>query len=185
MDLLVKVYPNGPMSEHLHSMKPGETLSFKGPIPKYGWSTNKHDHVTMIAGGTGITPMYQLIRGIFNNPQEKTKVSLIFGNISEKDILLKEEFDAIEKDFPHRFKAFYTLDKPESDDWPHGKGFITKDLLKEIIPDPQSENIKVFICGPPGLYKAISGAKTSPQDQGELTGILKDLGYTKEQVFKF
>ena len=184
LDFMIKVYPNGPMSNHVHSLKEGETLSIKGPIPKYPWSANKHDHITMIAGGTGITPMFQLMRGIFNNPEDKTKVSLIFGNISEKDILLKEEFDKLEKDYPQRFKAFYTLDNP-SDSWPNGKGFITKDLVKEVVPDPKSENIKIFVCGPPGLYKAISGAKPSPQDQGELTGILKDLGYSKEQVFKF
>ena len=184
LELLVKVYPNGPMSEHLHSMKEGQSLSFKGPIPKYPWSPNKHEHITLIAGGTGITPMYQLIRTIFNNSKDNTKVSLVFGNIAEKDILLKEELEKIENEYPQRFRAFYTLDQaPES--WPYGKGFISKDLLKEVIPDPKSENIKIFICGPPGLYKAISGAKTSPQDQGELTGILKELGYTKEQVFKF
>lgn len=165
-------------------MTPGQTLSFKGPIPKYAWSTNKHDHITLIAGGTGITPMYQLIRGIFNNPEDKTKVSLVFGNIFEKDILLREEFDKLEKEYPQRFKTFYTLDQaPEN--WAYGKGFITKDLLKSIIPDPKSENIKIFICGPPGLYKAVSGAKNSPQDQGDLSGILKELGYTKDQVFKF
>lgn len=56
LDLLVKRYPNGPMSEHLHAMKPGQRLDFKGPIPKYPWAPNKHDHVAMIAGGTGITP---------------------------------------------------------------------------------------------------------------------------------
>ena len=184
MDLMVKAYPNGPMSQHLHSMKPGDTLSIKGPIPKYAWSANKHSHITLIAGGTGITPMYQLTRAIFSNPDDQTKVSLIFGNITEKDILLKEEFDKLEKDFPQRFRAFYTLDNPP-DDWKLGKGFITKDLLKEVIPDPKSENIKVFVCGPPGLYKAISGAKTSPKDQGELTGILKELGYSQDQVFKF
>ena len=172
------------MSTHLHEMKPGQTLSFKGPIPKYPWAPNKHDHITLVSGGTGITPMYQLIRGIFNNPEDKTKVSLVYGNISETDILLKEEFDQLEKEYPQRFKTFYTLDNP-SENWKSGKGFITKDLLKEIIPDPKSENIKVFVCGPPGLYKAISGAKNSPQDQGELDGILKELGYSKEQVYKF
>ena len=184
LDLLVKVYPNGPMSEHLHSMEPGQTLSIKGPIPKYPWSPNKHDHITLIAGGTGITPMYQLIRNIFGNSEDKTKVSLVFGNIGEKDILLKEEFDKLEKEFPERFKTFYTLDSPP-ESWKFGKGFITKDLLKEVIPNPKSENIKVFVCGPPGIYKAVSGPKVSPTDQGDLTGILKELGYTKEQVYKF
>ncbi|KIW69133.1 hypothetical protein PV04_05026 [Phialophora macrospora] len=184
LELLVKVYPKGPMSEHIHSMKEGDTLSFKGPIPKYPWSPNKHSHITLISGGTGITPMYQLIRAITKNPEDKTKVSLIFGNIKEEDILLKKELSDLENEFPQRFRVFYTLDNPP-ESWPYGKGFITKELLKEVIPDPKTENIKIFVCGPPGLYKAVSGPKVSPQDQGELSGILKELGYTKEQVFKF
>jgi cytochrome-b5 reductase len=172
------------MSTHIHNMEPGQTLSFKGPLPKYPWTSNKHNHIALIAGGTGITPMYQLVRAIFNNPDDKTKVSLVFGNVGEKDILLKEEFDKLEKDYPQQFKVFYTLDNPP-ESWKHGKGFITKDLLKTIIPDPKSENIKLFVCGPPGLYKAVSGPKVSPTDQGELDGILKELGYTKDQVYKF
>ena len=172
------------MSTHIHNLKPGDTLAFKGPIPKYPLAANKHEHITLIAGGTGITPMYQLIRAIFSNPADNTKVSLVFGNISEKDILLKEELEKVEKEFPQRFRAYYTLDTPSSD-WKHGKGFITKELLKTILPDPKSENIKVFVCGPPGMYKALSGPKVSPTDQGDLTGILKELGYSKDQVYKF
>jgi len=33
------------------------------------------------------------------------------------------------------------------------------------------------------MYKAVSGAKKSPTDQGELSGILQKLGYDKEQVY--
>ncbi|KAI9841440.1 MAG: NADH-cytochrome b5 reductase [Sclerophora amabilis] len=184
LDFVIKRYPNGPMSEHLHEMVPEQRLDFKGPIPKYPWSANKHNHITLIAGGTGITPMYQLARGIFNNPDDKTKVTLVFGNISEEDILLKKEFEDLENTYPQRFRAFYVLDKPPAS-WTQGKGFISKELLKTVMPEPNSENIKVFVCGPPGLYKAISGTKNSPQDQGELSGILKDLGYSKDQVYKF
>lgn len=184
IDFIVKVYPNGPMSEHIHSMTPGQSLSMKGPIPKYPWSTNKHDHITLISGGTGITPMYQLVRAIFNNPEDKTKVSLVYGNLTEDDILLKGEFEKLEKEYPQRFRTFYLLDKPPKS-WPYGSGHVTKELLQDVIPDPKSENIKVFVCGPPGMYKAISGGKKSPQDQGELEGYLKELGYSKEQVYKF
>ena len=56
IDFVVKRYPNGPMSEHMHEMKPDQRLDFKGPIPKYAWEPNKHDHIALIAGGTGITP---------------------------------------------------------------------------------------------------------------------------------
>ena len=165
-------------------MNPGQLLSFKGPIPKYPWSANKHDHITLIAGGTGITPMYQLIRQIFKNPEDKTKVTLVFGNLTEEDILLKREFQHFEQEFPNRFRAFYTLNTPP-DSWPYGKGHITKELLKTVMPEPKADNIKVFVCGPPGMYKAVSGTKNSPTDQGELSGILKELGYSQEQVFKF
>ncbi|KAI8962577.1 ferredoxin reductase-like protein [Daldinia sp. FL1419] len=184
IELVVKKYPNGPMSTHLHDMVPGQRLDFKGPLPKYPWTANKHDHIALIAGGTGITPMYQLARAIFKNPDDKTKVTLVFGNVSEEDILLKREFAELENTYPNRFRAFYVLDNPPKE-WTGAKGYITKDLLKTVLPEPKSENIKVFVCGPPGLYKAISGTKVSPSDQGELSGYLKELGYSKDQVYKF
>jgi NAD(P)H-flavin reductase len=49
----VKKYPNGPMSTHLHDLVPGQTLEFKGPIKKYPWTETKHEHIGLIAGGTG------------------------------------------------------------------------------------------------------------------------------------
>lgn len=54
------------------------------------------------------------------------------------------------------------------------------------MPEPkEGDKVKIFVCGPPGLYKAISGGKKSPSDQGELEGYLKELGYSKDQVYKF
>jgi cytochrome-b5 reductase len=166
------------MSEHMHDMEPGQRLDFKG------WTPNKHNHIALISGGTGITPMYQLARAIFNNPEDKTKVTLVFANVSEQDILLKKEFEHLENTYPQRFRAFYVLDKAPKE-WKGGKGYITKELLKQVLPEPKEENIKVFVCGPPPMYKAISGAKKSPSDQGELDGSLKELGYSKDQVYKF
>jgi len=185
IDLLVKHYPNGPMSTHFHNMQPGHRLDIKGPIPKYQWSPNKHEHVAMIAGGTGITPMYQVAREILKNPEDRTKITLVFGNISEEDILLKRELEDMENTFPQRFRAFYVLDNPP-ESWQGGKGYVTKELLKTVLPEPKNgDNIKIFVCGPPLMYKAISGGKKSPTDQGELSGLLKELGYSKDQVYKF
>ncbi|KAJ4179889.1 NADH-cytochrome b5 reductase [Fusarium falciforme] len=184
IDLVVKKYPNGPMSTHIHNLVPGQRLDIKGPLPKYQWEENKHTHIALIAGGTGITPMYQLTRAIFNNPNDKTKVTLVFGNVTEEDILLKKQFDELENTYPQRFRAFYVLDNPPKE-WVGNKGYISKELLKTVLPEPKEENIKLFVCGPPGLMKAISGNKVSPKDQGELTGSLKELGYSQEQVYKF
>jgi len=185
VDFIVKKYPNGPMSSHMHDLTPGQRLDIKGPIPKYQWAPNKHEHIALIAGGTGITPMWQTARAIFKNPEDKTKVTLVYGNLSEQDILMKKEFEELENTYPQRFRAFYVLDNPP-EQWQGGKGHVTKELLKTVLPEPkQGEKIKIFVCGPPGMYKAISGGKKSPADQGELDGYLKELGYSKEQVYKF
>jgi len=173
------------MSTHFHNLQPGHRLDVKGPIPKYQWSPNKHEHVAMIAGGTGITPMYQVAREILKNPEDRTKITLVFGNISEEDILLKRELEDMENTFPQRFRAFYVLDNPP-ESWQGGKGYVTKELLKTVLPEPKNgDKVKIFVCGPPLMYKAISGGKKSPTDQGELSGILKELGYSKDQVYKF
>jgi len=185
LELMIKKYPNGPMSSHIHSLKVGDTLEFKGPIPKYPWTMNKHDHVALIAGGTGITPMYQLCRAILENPHDKTKVTLVYGNIAKDDILLRDELRQLEAWTGGRFKMYQVLENPP-EHWRQGKGYITKEMLGSILPPPsRGDDIKIFVCGPPPMYKAISGTKKSPSDQGELSGFLKELGYSKDQVYKF
>lgn len=41
------------------------------------------------------------------------------------------------------------------------------------------------VCGPPPMMKALSGDKAEDKSQGPLTGVLKDVGFTESQVFKF
>ena len=86
LDLAVKVYPEGKMSKHIAELKPGDTLKFKGPILKLGYKPNEYESIGMVAGGTGITPMLQVVDEILANPADKTKVSLIFGNQTESDM---------------------------------------------------------------------------------------------------
>ncbi|KAK9236021.1 hypothetical protein V1525DRAFT_427422 [Lipomyces kononenkoae] len=183
LDLLVKVYPEGKASKHIHSLKPGDKLAFKGPIIKYPWTPNKDASIVLIGGGTGITPLYQLIHEITSNrAEDKTEITLLFGNKTADDILLYDELKSIAaKD--DKFKVYFTVEQNA----PEGTipGFITDSLVKKAIGDKDFKSLKFFVCGPPGLYNAISGPKVSPTDQGELTGLLKSYGVEKEQVFKF
>lgn len=158
----------------------------KGPIPKYNWEKDQKAKVGMIAGGTGITPMLQIIRRVFDekSTDKKTKVSLIFANVTEGDILLKNELDQIAKEHPDRFKVVYALDNaPEN--WNGVTGYVTKEVVKEHLPAADQEDTIIFVCGPPPMVNSISGPKADKVDQGELKGILKELGYTEKNVFKF
>lgn len=42
----------------------------------------------------------------------------------------------------------------------------------------------LLVC-PAGMMNAVSGDKAPDKSQGELTGLLKAMGYTADQVYKF
>ncbi|KAJ1499085.1 hypothetical protein HMI54_004896 [Coelomomyces lativittatus] len=129
--------------------------------------------------------MLQIIHKLIKSPEDRTQLKLIFANVSEQDILLKDELDKLAKSFPDRFKVFYIIDKPATKDWKGAIGYITKDFLQKNLPSAKEENVKIFVCGPPPMVKSICGSKAPDYSQGELAGYLKDLGFTSEQVFKF
>ncbi|EIE21212.1 cytochrome-b5 reductase like protein [Coccomyxa subellipsoidea C-169] len=182
-DLVVKGYPDGKMSKHIVNLNVGDSLECKGPISKLRYKPNMKKKIGMIAGGTGITPMLQVASEVLRNPDDKTEVSLVFGNVSEDDILLRKEIDEMAKKHSN-FKVYYVVDKPTSFFWRGGKGYITEDTVKKHLPPPSDVSL-ILVCGPPPLMKAISGDKAEDKSQGELTGTLKSIGYTSDQVYKF
>lgn len=172
------------MSSAIREMQPGDQLEFRGPIVAYNLEKNKKSQIGMIAGGAGITPMLQVIHGVFNDSSfSNTKITLLFGNQTEQDILLKEELDKIARDHPDRFKVVYALDKaPEG--WDGVSGYITKEVIEEHMPSPNDDDAIIMVCGPPPMVKSIAGDKKFI-GQGNFGGILKELGYSKKNVFKF
>ncbi|KIR32002.1 cytochrome b5 reductase [Cryptococcus deuterogattii MMRL2647] len=156
---------------------------FKGPLQKFKYEANSFEKGLCIAGGSGITPMWQLINHSLSIPEDKTKWTLIYANVSEADILLRKEFDALAQKYPGRLDIKYVLDKGPWG-WKGETGYVTADLIKKAFPKNEGENVRAFVCGPPGQMKAISGEKEGMK-QGELSGALKDLGYTSNEVFKY
>ncbi len=188
--LMVKEYPQGGvMSKHIHSLQVGDSLEMKGPILKYDYKPSTKREIGMIAGGTGITPMFQVIQEVLENQNDKTKISLVYANRSPSDILLKERLDEYSQQYPDRFKVYYTVDEAKNDpNWKGGVGYINAQVLKDHLPKPRQqgdESIVVFVCGTPGMMNYISGPKTPDYKQGETTGLLKQLGYNEKNVFKF
>lgn len=145
-DLMVKAYEKGNISRYLSLLSVGDKVRIKGPKGQFNYRPGLSTHLGMIAGGTGITPMLQIIRAILKNPHDKTHVALIYANVTFDDILLKEELDHLAEAHPSRFMIYYVLNVPPADGWDGGVGFVTKDMIKQHMPAP-SENIKVLMCG--------------------------------------
>lgn len=174
MDLVVKIYPanvhpkfpeGGKMTQYLEAMAIGDSIDVRGPSGKLiykgrGVFDIKEDkkeagkevkvkQVSMIAGGTGITPMLQLVRAVFRDPEDKTNLSLLFANQTEDDILLRNELEEVQKQHPDRFKLWYTVDRPK-EGWSYSTGFVSAEMIEKALHSPSGDNL-VLLCVPPPM----------------------------------
>jgi cytochrome-b5 reductase len=178
VELMVKQYPTGKASTHLHLLAPGNSLTFITALKEFSWKANQFSQVYLVAGGAGITPIYQLICGILDNPNDKTQINLVFGVNTEQDLLLREEFDEYKRRFPDRFNYVYTVSLPAGENSLVRRGRVTEELLREVVKDASDKETKVFVCGPSAMEQSLVGSWGSP-------GILTNLGFAKEQIYQF
>ncbi|KAJ9548044.1 hypothetical protein OSB04_020587 [Centaurea solstitialis] len=110
-ELVIKMYPQGRMSHHFREMREGDYMAVKGPKGRFKYQPGQVRAFGMIAGGSGITPMFQVARAILENPKDKTQVHLVYANVTYDDILLKEELDGLISNYPGRFHVYYVLNQ--------------------------------------------------------------------------
>jgi cytochrome-b5 reductase len=124
----------------------------------------------MIAGGTGITPMYQVAAAILKDPKDRTQISLLFGNLTAEDILIRQELEELAAAHPGRFKVFHVLNTPPAG-WSGGEGFISKAMIQQHLPAAAAD-VMVLSCGPKPMVDAMKG-------------YLDELQHAEEAQFQF
>eukprot|EP00889_Picochlorum_renovo_P004057 jgi/Picre1/31087/NNA_006442.t1 len=124
VDFVIKVYPEGKLSQAMDSLK--------------GWG----DYGVQGTQGTVFDGAAWL--GI--KDWDDCWWDWYHPNVSE-DILLRDELDDLAKRFPKTFKVYYVLDKPPRSGWKGGSGFITADMIREHLPAP-SKDTMILRCGP-------------------------------------
>ncbi|OWZ15853.1 NADH-cytochrome b5 reductase [Phytophthora megakarya] len=196
VDLVIKVYfknvhpkfpDGGKMSQHLESLAIGDTIEVSGPKGKLSYmgkgeihikhrvrdvvpEIRKASKVGMIAGGTGITPMLQVVRRALQDPEDKTEFYLLFANQTEADILCRDEIEEMAKNHSN-VKFWYTVDRAEKD-WQYSTGFVSAEMIQKHLPAAASD-VQIFMCGPPPMLKfAVLPA-------------LEELGFKPAQHFSF
>ena len=163
VDFMIKAYPQGNISAHMATLNVGDTMKMKGPKGAMVYTPNMCRHIGMIAGGTGVTPMLQVMAAIRRGRPSKggkdtTKVDLIFANVNPEDILLKDHLDGIAAE-DQDINVHYVLNNPP-EKWDGGTGFVTADMIKAKLPAPASD-MKIMICGPPPMVSAMKRATES------------------------
>ena len=104
IDILIKLYlpseqfpAGGKLTSSLNDLKIGESIEMKGPLGEVSWNGNGHamwksvdvkvKNVGMICAGSGVTPILQVLRGIFLDKEDtETRVWILDANKTEEDI---------------------------------------------------------------------------------------------------
>ena len=193
--LLIKKYEQGVVSKYVHSLKIGDKVEFKHipfnvkiqhPFVAQAEGGGPVRSVSMLCGGTGIAPMYQALHKVLSDSNDDTVVTLLYGNRSEADILLRKELDALAAKHPSQLKLHHilgaTAEDPAPEGWAGEVGWIDEDKVRRLCPAPGPDTL-VFVCGVPALYTTLCGPRgdtSMPKDT-----VLAKLGYSESMVFKF
>lgn len=145
LQFVIKVYDDHDgVTNQIGQLEEGDAFIIDDP-----WGTIQYQGPgVFLAGGAGVTPFIAIFRELHENG-EAAGNRLIFSNKTEKDIILKEEFEEILGD---DFVNVIT-DEPTNEHI-FLDGYIDKEFLQEQIDDFDQP---FYVCGPMPFNKAIMG----------------------------
>ncbi len=146
--------------------KVGDIFEVTEPLGNLSYNSMFHGKdLVYIAGGCGITPFISMLRDI-SERAIPLNVSLIYGCLTEKDILFRDELEDMQKRRSN-IKTNFILSEPESD-WKGECGFITRDKILNEIGSIKDKYF--YIVGNLPMYQFIKEE-------------MKELGVSKHRIY--
>ncbi len=120
-------------SQALDKMKPGDWVRLRGAEGEFTLP-RKRRQLAFVSGGIGITPLRSMLRYVYDRRLDYDIV-LLYGNNNYEDIAFREELDQMAAGRPN-IRVEYILSGPDFPaDWQGKRGFITKEVVTELVPD--------------------------------------------------
>ncbi|KAK8967488.1 hypothetical protein KSP40_PGU014246 [Platanthera guangdongensis] len=166
VELLIKIYDGGLMTQYLESLPLGAAMEINGPAGRIEYAgrgsfvidgkTRRVTRVAMVAGGTGITPVYQIIRAMMREGDDLgIKMCLVYASRSEDDILMREDLDRWARQQPERLEVWYVVGEVRREEWGYSVGMVTDGVLREHIPMGVEEESLTLVCGPLAMVQLV------------------------------
>ena len=150
----VKKAPPGLGSTYIFALKPKDTITISGPYGDFLIKDTDRE-MLYLGGGAGMAPMRSHLMHLFKTLRTTRKVTFWYGARSLREIFYREDFEALEKEFPN-FSFYIALsEKQPEDNWTGPEGFIHQvcyDMYLKTHPDPAQ--IEYYMCGPPLMIEA-------------------------------
>ncbi|XP_069971853.1 NADH-cytochrome b5 reductase-like [Penaeus vannamei] len=167
-DVLIKIYPNGKITQLIKDWKVGDNIPWRGPFGNFSYKTNSYKRILMLAAGTGIAPMYQIIKAIVDNDQDETFIKLLYSSKSISNILLREELLTLCQ-FWNFTMTHYLSDVDDFGMKKYNETMLTRKLTKddvknELLQAPLDSTL-VLVCGTRSFDKDMVNAAKDAQVQ--------------------
>eukprot|EP00754_Rhynchopus_humris_P018966 Rhum_TRINITY_DN14623_c8_g1::Rhum_TRINITY_DN14623_c8_g1_i1::g.104593::m.104593 len=159
VELLVKKVPDGAVSPSLCALKEGDSVELRGPSPgEYEVVAGKHKSLLLLAAGSGLTPILQIVQALCTMGEGKTEVVLVYSNKTEADILLRTELLQLQEAHPNVLKSvvFCVTRGPKDLEAPLHSGRVSRELLEKLFGDRAKSNAHAVVCGTPEFNVACS-----------------------------
>uniref|UniRef100_A0A3Q3D1I2 Cytochrome b5 reductase 4 n=1 Tax=Hippocampus comes TaxID=109280 RepID=A0A3Q3D1I2_HIPCM len=169
--LMIKVYPDGLLTQHLNGLHIGDHVSVSGPEGTFSLRPLRDTTVLyLLAAGTGFTPMSRLIRVALHESFAIRKTQLLFFNRREEDILWRRELDELTAQ-DERFQVEHILSEP-CESWTGRKGRVDDTIIKDFLSRPQGSKCYVCVCGPTLFTE-------------QTIRLVKQQGFSEEEIHAF
>jgi len=135
-------------SKALDKLKAGSQLLIEYPFGNFTLKDEKK--IAFLSGGIGITPIRSICRDAVDR-NLGIDICLIYSNRSARDILFKDDFEAMQAIYP-KLKIAHVLCEPEPG-FKCDVGYIDAAVVKKEVPDYAER--KFYLCGPPQMVEAM------------------------------
>ncbi len=144
---------SGDFTRTIGNLRPGDRVAVQGPFGKFSYALHPEERdLVFLAGGIGITPIMSMLRHMKEMGSDR-KAVLLYGNVTEKDIVFRKELDDIKAGGLPRLTVVHVLAKA-GEDWKGERGYVNADVIRKYVPGDLAGKV-FYICGPPPMMAAL------------------------------
>jgi stearoyl-CoA 9-desaturase NADPH oxidoreductase len=149
IELTITAHPEGRVSRHLRQVAAkGQTVALTTAQGLFTLPETEPDHLLLISGGSGITPVMSMLRTRCALGWEKP-LTFVHYALTQGDMLYRQELEALARTAPGvRLVRIFT-EEPGAGDL---DGFLSLPQLDRAA--PQWADAEAFVCGPAPLMES-------------------------------
>ncbi|KTD54978.1 ferredoxin-NADP reductase [Legionella sainthelensi] len=171
IELAAGYFENGPGTQLLYHLKPGDTIQVSGPYGRLTLKDGHFERFILVATSTGVTPYRSMLQDLENlmNQHPELQVVILEGVQRREEILYANEFREFVQKHPKATFRPYLSRQPKEELIENEFSGYVQHAFPSLNLNPEKDII--YLCGNPGMID-------------EAFNSLKDQGFAMQQIIR-